>query len=278
MMNTRQKCLLNFLKNMETCSKLRLSKIFFLMEKEGKIGRGFKFYGFIPYKFGPYSFELFHDIEELEERKLLTTDEIEIRYLKGNYTLPPNISSTLNRYIKETNELDDKGLMNYVFSKYPDYTFFSEIERKKEYKRDRTGIYTIGYEGLSIDEFLLRLIQEKVQILADVRKNPWSMKFGYKKFTLNSFCDNIGIEYIGFSSLGISGSHRKDLKSKKDYDKLFKQYKKVLAEKNKELDDLVLMAEHKRTALMCFEEDPAYCHRRILAEELAKRGAEVTIN
>ena len=52
---------------------------------------------------------------------------------------------------------------------------------KQKYLKDKTGVLTVGYEGLSIDEFLMKLIREKIHILIDVRKNPWSMKFGYKK-------------------------------------------------------------------------------------------------
>lgn len=277
MLNTRQKCLIYFLSKVETCSKLRLAKIFFLMDREGQIGRSFKFYGFIPYRFGPYSFELFNDIEELEEKRLLTTDDNSVSYIKGKYTLPPNIMRTLNRYLKDTNGMDDRDLIHHIYIKYPEYTIFSEIEKKMGYLRDRTGIITVGYEGLSIDEFLMKLIQEKVQVLADVRKNAWSMKFGYKKFTLNSLCKNIGIEYLNYPSLGISGTHRKNLKSKRDYDALFNHFRRELIKKENELKTLMQMAEERRIALMCFEQDPAYCHRRIVAEELAKMGLEVTI-
>ncbi len=277
MLNTRQKCLINYLDKVGTCSKLRLAKIFFLMGREGHIGRDFKFYGFIPYKFGPYSFELFKDIEELEEKGLLTTNEKTISYVKGKLVLPPNITKILNKYIRDINGMDDRELIELIYEKYPQYTIFSEIEKKMEYVRDRNGVITVGYEGLSIDEFLLRLIQEKVQILADVRKNPWSMKFGYKKYTLNSFCQNIGIEYISYPSLGISKVHRKNLKSKKDYDFLFNRFRRELGQKENDLRALKQMAEEKRIALMCFEEDPAYCHRKVLGEELEKIGSEVTI-
>ncbi len=277
MLNTRQKCLIYFLGKVETCSKLRLSKIFFMMDREGQISRYFKFYGFVPYRFGPYSFELFNDIEELEEKKLLITNDNSVSYIKGNYALPPNIKRTINHCLKDTNEMDDRDLIDHIYTKYPEYTIFSEIEKKIEYLRDRTGIITIGYEGLSIDEFLMKLIQEKVQVLADVRKNPWSMKFGYKKFTLSTFCKNIGIEYTNYPSLGISGGHRKNLKSKRDYDALFNRFRGELSKKENELKTLMLMAEERRIALMCFEQDPVYCHRRILAEELAKMGSEVTI-
>lgn len=38
------------------------------------------------------------------------------------------------------------------------------------------------------------------------------------------------------------------------------------------------ISENKRIALICFEKDPEYCHRTIIAKELVRKGAEVKIN
>jgi uncharacterized protein (DUF488 family) len=269
---------MNFLKQAGTCSKLKLAKIFFLMEREGKLGANFKFYSFVPYKFGPYSFELFHDIELFEKNGNFTTDGKNITYLEGNAAISSELSGVIKYYLKKNIKLNDKNLMNYVYNNYPDYTIFSEIQRKKKYCRDRTGVYTIGYEGLSIDEFLLKLIREQIEVLVDVRHNPWSMKFGFTKNTLRSFCSKLGIEYQNVRELGIPGSFRKNLKTKQDYEALFSQYKTVIIKKKSELEMLKSIALEKRIALVCFEKDPDYCHRTIIASELDKMGAEVDIN
>ena len=84
MYNYRQKCLYDFLKKSKTCSKLKLVKIFFCIKYENKINDEVKFYSFIPYKFGPYSFELFNDLERLEEEKIVTIDDNNIEFLGGN--------------------------------------------------------------------------------------------------------------------------------------------------------------------------------------------------
>ncbi len=278
MLNTRQKCLLYFLKKAQKSSKLKLAKIFFLMGQEGKLGEEFKFYGFIPYKFGPYSFELFHDIEELERKKMLTTDDNTVSFTSGEVRLPLELTHALDYYLEEHFRLSDLELMNCVYSKYPEYTIFSEISKKRNYKRDRTGVYSIGYEGKSVDEFIMELIQEKVQVLVDVRNRPWSMKFGFKKGTLQSFCGGLGIEYINAPDLGIPGNLRKKLETKGDYEALFKRYERFITKKEDELASLKDMAKKKRIALMCFESNPKYCHRAIIARELARMGAEVEIN
>jgi uncharacterized protein (DUF488 family) len=272
MLWTRQKFLIDFLKSTKNCSKLKMVKIFFIIEKEGKISQSFKFYKFIPYKYGPYSFELFHDIEILEKDNYISVDKKNIKYLQSGTNISSEFSSILNDYIKKYHKKTETELIEYIYKKYPEYTIFSEISQKKDYKRNRKGVFSLGYEGLSIDEFLMKLIEEKVQILVDVRNNPWSMKFGFKKHVLKSFSNRLGIEYLHKPVLGIPGKYRKELKTKEDYDKLFDEYRKQLPSLNEEIKTLHYMAKESRIALMCFEKDPNYCHRTIIAEELCKLG------
>ncbi len=280
MLINRQKCLYYFLENTNECSKLNLAKIFFTISKESNINQNFKFYNFLPYKFGPYSFELFHDLEKLEKENVIKTDEKQIKFLgkKNKINIPKKISKNVDHFIKNFSKMNEKELINYVYNRYPEYTIFSKIEKRKKYIRDQKGIYTIGYEGKSIDDFLNELIQNKVEYLIDVRKNPWSMKFGYKKYQLKSLTDKINIKYKNMSELGIISEKRKDLNTKKDYKKLLEEYSKNLIHKDNEINFLKKLAEKHKTALMCFEKDPEICHRRILGEKLINIGAEVTLN
>ena len=278
MYNYRQKCLYDFLKKSKTCSKLRLAKIFFCSRYENEINDKIKFYGFIPYRFGPFSFELFNDLERLEEGKFISIGDNNIKFLGGNITVPDHISMKMEEIVNRFSQMNEQQLIDYVYDKYPEYTIFSEIKKMQDYSFDRTGVYSLGYEGLSIDEFLMKLIREKIQCLIDVRNNPWSMKYGFTKHSLQTFCDKVGIEYIGMPSLGISSDLRQNLENKKDYDRLFVSYSKNLVKKSEELDYLNQLSQKKRIALMCFEKDPNYCHRRILAETLGQLGAKVEIS
>lgn len=274
MMNTRQKCLAYFLKKSEHCSRIKLSKIFFLIGEDKSLD-SFKFYGFVPYKFGPYSFELFNDVEKLENDGFLITGNNEIVYQEGDVDLSSQISNIIDHYIKETSILNDEELINFVYHKYPEYTIFSEIRKLQKYERDEKGITTIGYEGLSIDEFIMRLIDEKVQVLIDVRNNPWSMKYGFTKKSLVILCEKMGIEYLNIPEVGIPSEMRKQLKSKDDYQKLFKRYRKYIMNMTEFMDIILELGREKKTALMCFEKDPEMCHRTVLAEELERREKEV---
>jgi uncharacterized protein (DUF488 family) len=270
MMNTRQKCLRYFLQKSRYCSKIQLSKIFFLLSKDSSLA-DFKFYGFVPYKFGPYSFELFHDLEMLENDGIVETDDNSVKFIDGDIELRKEVSNILDYYIEETASMDDKELIKFAYRKYPEYTIFSEIEKKQNYGRNETGITTIGYEGLSIDEFMMKLIDDKIQVLVDVRNNPWSMKYGFTGKSLNILCEKIDIEYISVPEVGIPSELRKNLETKEDYYALFKRYRSFISKKETELDTLLGLGRKKKIALMCFEKDPGMCHRTILAEELDRR-------
>jgi len=173
--------------------------------------------------------------------------------------------------------MDYKNLIKYVYEHYPQYTIFSEINKQQNYTRDQTGIVTIGYQGKSIDQFFHILINEKIHNLVDIRYNPWSMKYGFTKYSLNSLCERLNIDYSHIPELGIPGDMRQKLDTKRDYDRLFKNYTIYLKNHQKEIEILKKQSESKRLALMCFEEDPNYCHRHILAKHLQQRQAQVTI-
>jgi len=236
-----------------------------------------KFYNFIPYKYGPYSFELFHDVDAMERENILTTDAKHIQFIHDTTRSNINIPDDQNHYLTTLARLTEKELITSVYDRYPDYTIFSEIEKKKQYIRDQIGITTIGYEGASIDEFLMRLIQEKIHILVDIRNNPWSMKYGFTKQTLATLCDKLGIQYLSIPTLGITSHLRKNLQTKEDYEHLFTQYSTYLKTRTDDINKLIQLSREQKLALMCFEKDPLLCHRHILAEELERFRTKVIL-
>ena len=62
--------------------------------------------------------------------------------------------------------------------------------------------YTIGYQGVSIDQFVRYLKNNNIGILADVRQRPYSRKAGFSKQALSNKLSNIGIVYKHFEALG----------------------------------------------------------------------------
>ena len=109
-----------------------------------------------------------------------------------------------------------------------------------------------------------------MKVLVDVRNNPLSMKFGFSKTLLKTFCANLNIEYVHIPEVGIQSGQRQELNVQADYDKLFVTYKKSNLKKTITHQEqiLKLLIQNKRIALTCFEANICQCHRKHLAEAI----------
>jgi len=90
-------------------------------------------------------------------------------------------------------------------------------------------IYTIGYEGREIEEFVNRLKSFKITRLIDVREIPSSRKKGFSKSILSERLESENIEYLHFKVLGSPADIRDKLRTDGNYDSFFKAYSKYLA-------------------------------------------------
>jgi uncharacterized protein (DUF488 family) len=146
-----------------------------------------------------------------------------------------------------------------------------KVKMKKPYSTD-TVLYTIGYEGISLESYINKLIKHDIKVLIDVRNNPLSQKYGFSKSQLQSVCNGSNIDYMHFPDVGIQSQQRQELITQKDYDVLFDKYKqetlsKTLTTQQKILD---LLVEKQRIALTCFEANICQCHRKHLGEAIMK--------
>ena len=133
-------------------------------------------------------------------------------------------------------------------------------------------LFTIGYEGKSIEQYLGELKINQIRALIDIRANPISRKPGFSKQKLNSGCTHIGIDYFHFPDAGIPSYLRKELKFKNDYEELFGWYQshlEIIPETIEKIIDLLRI--NSRIALTCFERDVNLCHRKLCAEHIAKK-------
>ena len=146
------------------------------------------------------------------------------------------------------------------------------MERINAQKRhyEEPMLFTIGYEGLSLEQYIKKLILFDVHTLCDVRKNAYSQKYGFSKHTLEKACVGVGIRYVHVPQLGIESDKRRDLRSQKDYDILFDEYERTTLKENTEALLYVrsIIDADKRVALTCFEKDPRQCHRSRVAKAL----------
>lgn len=123
-------------------------------------------------------------------------------------------------------------------------------------------IFTIGYEGATQDELIAALRSGGVERVIDVRAVPLSRKPGFSKSVLAAGLAEAGIDYVHLKALGTPAEGREAAR-KGRWDVLARVYAAQLetAEAGADAARLIALAGDKPSALLCFERDPAHCHR-----------------
>lgn len=266
-----------------TLPKINLQKILFLVtNRQDKPA-----YDFIPYKFGSYSYSANADLTAMVKHGFLKEDDTSFtKNDKTNYlpTLTAADRLLVNKIFALFKNYDSDGLMKHTYINYPYYAINSttaqrlltteQLDRVKAKRpaSNVTTLFTIGYEGISLEAYLNKLVQHNIKLLVDVRNNPLSQKFGFSKSQLLRYCNSLNIQYIHIAEVGIQSEARQELKTQSDYDSLFDSYKKktlpATVKFQKEILDLLL--KHKRIALTCFEANICQCHRKHLSEAITR--------
>ena len=130
---------------------------------------------------------------------------------------------------------------------------------------------TIGYEGVSIGDFISFLRQNDVKIVADVRLVPFSRKKGFSKKKMKEYLDQCDINYKHFPLLGCPAFIRNQYKISGDWEVYRKQYLSYLEENISAIDELIPYLDIYRLALMCFESDYNRCHRIFIGQAIENR-------
>lgn len=129
-------------------------------------------------------------------------------------------------------------------------------------------LYTIGYEGRSLKEFVNQLKNSDIGILVDVRQIPISRKKGFSKANLSQFLRNYNIDYLHLRELGSPRPLRKKVRLDGDYDSFFKEYSRYIKFQMGTVKELHRIVLDEICCLMCYERYPENCHRSIIAEEI----------
>jgi uncharacterized protein (DUF488 family) len=131
----------------------------------------------------------------------------------------------------------------------------------------RTALFTIGYEGRALDELIAILASNNVDRVIDVRELPLSRRRGFSKTPLGIALGNAGIEYVHMREAG--NPYRK-LKDAIPRAELLAKYRTHLRGARAAVENVADQARGHRVALLCYEAEPAQCHRSLLAPRVAK--------
>jgi uncharacterized protein (DUF488 family) len=136
-------------------------------------------------------------------------------------------------------------------------------------------IFTIGYEGTTMADFLAALTVAGVERVIDVRALPLSRRPGFSKSSLAASLLEAGIGYVHLKALGTPKRGR-DAAKKGDRATLEAVYagQLELPEAQAQAAQMLALAAEKPSALLCFERDPCVCHRSLLLDAVGE-GADV---
>ena len=241
-------------------------------------------YHFVPYRYGCYSFNADADKRTLTRYGLVRDHDKWILASGEPYlaALKPADRTAVDSTVQRFKGLRGSDLLHHVYANHPYYAINSDISarildaaqlRRVDTFRPNEGsprLFTLGYEGLSLEQYLNRLIKNAVSVLCDVRRNAMSMKYGFSKQTLKQACDRLGVTYVHLPKLGVDSADRKHLRSRDDYDALLRHYCNTTLMENQDALETIadLTRDHGRVALTCFEADHTQCHRSRVADAL----------
>lgn len=139
-------------------------------------------------------------------------------------------------------------------------------------------LFTVGYEGRSLDELIDDLVGAGVERLVDVRELPLSRRRGFSKTALGEALRAAGIEYVHVKALGNPKSNRErywagDVKGGAAV------YRKHLNNGSRwALLELAESLGADQACLLCFERDHTECHRDVIVEALQELQPDLAVS
>jgi uncharacterized protein (DUF488 family) len=139
-------------------------------------------------------------------------------------------------------------------------------------------IYTIGFTKKNAEEFFGRLRVAGVKRILDVRLNNTAQLAGFtKRDDLKFFAQEIlGVEYVHLPMLAptqeMLDEYRKEGRGWEVYEKRFLELMR-----EREIEKQLEPGMVDGGCLLCSEDKPHQCHRRLVAEHLKEKWGELEI-
>ena len=139
-------------------------------------------------------------------------------------------------------------------------------------------LYTIGYERAALADLIATLKSHQVTRVIDVREVAWSRRREFAKAALWSALGAAGLGYGHARQLGTPKAGR-DAARAADRDGFRRIFDNHLAlpEAQAELAAAAERAGSETVCLLCYERDPAHCHRTIVADAIATRTGQAVV-
>jgi uncharacterized protein (DUF488 family) len=134
-------------------------------------------------------------------------------------------------------------------------------------------VFSLGYEGRSLDEYVRLLKANSICVVVDVRETPWSFKKGFSRRPLSERLEAEGIRYVHVKSAGNPSRNRKQGLPQAEVIELYKQHLDENPTCLGEISALVEECQDGDVCLLCFENRPHDCHRKVILDRLSSEEA-----
>ena len=262
--------------------QMELQKLLLLYCKDVKS----RHYEFVPWYNGCYSFQCAVDLNllvkqgwiKIRNNNLFLNQSINGENWAEESDERERVRHWVLRHPWRGNELGAK-----TYQRHPYYALHNAMKERllssvelarveRSVAKPRNGeivVFTLGYEGVQFEAYLNTLISNRVAVLCDVRRNPWSHKFGFSAERLSQVLPKLNIKYKHLPEFGVVREKRQFLRSRADYQVLFDDYSKNLTNNKVGLRRIRQVIESKyRVALTCFESRHQNCHRHCISNLL----------
>ena len=118
----------------------------------------------------------------------------------------------------------------------------------------------------SLDDFLARIIDNKINVVIDIRYNPNSRRRGFSKNKLASHLLEKNVKYYHYKDLGTPPLIRKKAIEKKNHMIVINKWKAMIDEKMELLKNLKNHFIDDIICFMCYEKDATHCHRSVVVQ------------
>lgn len=134
-------------------------------------------------------------------------------------------------------------------------------------------LYTLGYEGMEVRQFISTLERAGIRLVVDVRELPLSRKAGFSKRALSDRLRRANIDYLHVPSLGCPKDIRQRYRKDGDWQRYCRGFSAYLSTRAADIRELAKAAREQKSCLICFEADFRYCHRTHVARAAVLAGA-----
>jgi uncharacterized protein (DUF488 family) len=141
-------------------------------------------------------------------------------------------------------------------------------------------LYTIGFTHKSAQQFFNLLLENGIRRLIDIRINPHGQLSGFaRQEDLPYFLKELsgGCQYVYLPLLAPTKEMMNDFREKGDWEQYVSRFEALMDERDipAALDRSIF--ESAACCLLCSEATPEHCHRRLVAERLARSWPDVQI-